>query len=107
MKINDLNKIIYFKEAAESLSYTRAADKLQTTTSTVQRSVALLEESLRTKLFIRKYRGLALTPEGKMFLDRVLKSMKELYLGEKELAERRQEPTNKLKILTTLGLAAD
>lgn len=107
MKINDLNKIFYFKEAAQALSYTKAAVKLSTTPSSVQRGVKGLEENLGHRLFIRKSKGLALTPEGKMYLDRVLKAIKELNLGEKELESKKQAPFNKLNILTTLGLAAD
>ncbi|OJX12075.1 MAG: hypothetical protein BGO77_07980 [Caedibacter sp. 37-49] len=107
MKINDLNKLIYFKEAAQSLSYTKAAFKLSTTPSSVQRGVKGLEENLGHKLFIRKSKGLALTPEGKMYFDRVLKAIKELNLAEKELASKKILPFNKLDILTTLGLAAD
>ncbi|AIL13908.1 hypothetical protein IM40_11275 (plasmid) [Candidatus Paracaedimonas acanthamoebae] len=107
MKINDLNKLIYFKEAAQLLSYTKASKKLDTTPSSVQRAVKGLEENLEHKLFVRKSKGLALTSEGKLYLDRVLKALKELQIAEKELESKKQDPLNKLKILTTLGLAAD
>ncbi|MBN9344392.1 MAG: hypothetical protein BGO76_08525 [Caedibacter sp. 38-128] len=107
MKISDLSKLIYFKEAAQVLSYTKAGQRLNTTPSSVQRAVKALEDDLGHKLFVRKWKGLALTPEGKMYLDRVLKALKELQLAEKELDAKKQTPLNKLKILTTLGLAAD
>jgi DNA-binding transcriptional LysR family regulator len=107
MKINDLNKLFYFKEAAELLNYTKVAQKLQASPSGIQQAVKALEDSLGHKLFIRKSKGLALTQEGKILYDRVTKSFKELNLAEKELASRVPVIIEKLKILTTPGQAAE
>lgn len=107
MKINDLNKMFYFKEAAELLNYTKAAQKLDASPSGVQQAVRALENSLGHQLFIRKSKGLALTPAGKILYDRVIKSFKELNLAERELASKKQEVIQKVKILTTPGLASE
>lgn len=107
MNFNDLHKLHYFKEAAETLNYTKTAQNLGASPSGVQQAVKSLEESIGHKLFIRKSKGLALTPEGKLLYGRTLNIMKELSLAEKELTSKIHEPISKLKILTTLGLAAD
>jgi DNA-binding transcriptional LysR family regulator len=107
MKINDLNKLFYFKEAAELLNYTKAAQKLQASPSGIQQAVRALENSLGHKLFIRKSKGLALTPGGRLLYDRVIKSFKELNMAEKELAAKKPEFVENLKILTTPGLASE
>lgn len=107
MKINDLNKLFYFKEAAELLNYTKAAQKLQASPSGIQQAVSALETSLGHKLFIRKSKGLALTPEGKILYDRVVNSFRELNLAEKELALKKPEVIQKIRILTTPGLSSE
>jgi DNA-binding transcriptional LysR family regulator len=107
MKINDLNKLFYFKEAAELLNYTKTAEKLQASPSGVQQAVRALEISIEQRLFIRKSKGLALTPAGKILYDRVIKLFKELDLAEKELASTKKEAIENIKILTTPGLASE
>lgn len=108
MKINEFNKIIYFKVTAEELSYTNAAKKLEATPSGIQKAVKSLEESLGVKLFIRKFRGLYLTPEGKILLDRAVKSLKELEIAEKELISKsRKISLKKIKIMTTSGMSSE
>lgn len=108
MKINEFNKILYFKVAAEELSYTKAAKKLEATPSGVQKAVKSLEESLSIKLFVRKFRGLYLTPEGKILLDRAIKSLKELEFAKKEiLSKRKKAEIKKIKLLTTPGMAGE
>ena len=107
MIINDLNLILYFKSAAEALNYTKAAQILGCTPSTVKKNVRALEIDLNIKLFTRKFRGLALTSEGKILFDRVKKGIKEFELAEKEIGLREHKTLASLKILTTPGQAAE
>jgi len=53
-----------FEAAARHLSFTRAADELFVTQSAVSRQVLALEQRLGVDLFVRRNRGLALTPAG-------------------------------------------
>jgi DNA-binding transcriptional LysR family regulator len=62
--------LMYFQEIAASLNLSRASEKLGISQPTLSLSVARLEEQLKTKIFYRRSRGLALTPAG----ERLLKS---------------------------------
>ncbi|RQW61110.1 LysR family transcriptional regulator [Vibrio viridaestus] len=55
-----------FHIAAESASFTEAADKLHITHGAVSKQIKLLEAHLSQALFYKKGRGLALTPEGEL-----------------------------------------
>ena len=52
----DLYQLKYFLEVARELSFTRAAAGLGVSPSAVSRSVALLERSVKKKLFARTKR---------------------------------------------------
>jgi DNA-binding transcriptional LysR family regulator len=60
----DLYQLKYFLEVARELSFTRAAENLGVSPSAVSRSVALLERSVKRKLFARTKRHVALTVFG-------------------------------------------
>jgi len=59
-----LNALRAFEVSARHLSFTRAAEELNVSQAAVSQQVKLLEERLRTPLFRRLPRGLALTDEG-------------------------------------------
>lgn len=63
-----LNALRAFETAARHLNMTRAAEELNVTPAAVSHQVVGLEEMLGGKLFIRKQRGLALTPLGEAYL---------------------------------------
>lgn len=56
-----------FESAARHLSMTVAADELNVTPGAVSLQIRELEEALGVTLFIRKTRGLALTPQGECY----------------------------------------
>jgi len=58
----------YFVAVAEELSFTRAALRLHAVQSTVSAGIKSLESDLRTTLFDRSTRAVALTPAGAAFL---------------------------------------
>ena len=66
-----LNPLHVFEAAARLSSFTRAADELGVTQSAVSRQVSRLEDYLGTRLFERRNRGIALTPEGRAYLDEI------------------------------------
>ena len=59
-----LNALLAFEAAARLGSVSRAATELHVTHGAVSRHIRALEEDLRTALFQRQGRGLALTPAG-------------------------------------------
>ena len=61
------NSLIVFEYAARQLSFTRAAEELRVTQAAVSRQVQLLEAHLGVRLFTRRHRAIALTPEGQHF----------------------------------------
>jgi len=63
-----LNALRAFEAAARHLSMTRAAAELNVTPAAVSHQVVGLEELLGGKLFVRKQRGLELTPLGEAYL---------------------------------------
>jgi DNA-binding transcriptional LysR family regulator len=60
----DLNHLRAFVGVGRELSFSAAAAKLEVPTSTVSRSIASLEETLRVQLFNRSTRHVSLTHEG-------------------------------------------
>ena len=66
-----LNALQVFVSAARAKNLTRAAERLHLTVSALSHQVRTLEQRLGYSLFKRGPRGLALTPEGSLLLDRV------------------------------------
>ncbi len=63
----DLRRLRYFLEAADELSFRRAAEKLDIAQSALSRQIAALEEELGVDLFERRYTGARLTEAGRTF----------------------------------------
>lgn len=63
------NKIKSFLTLAETRSFTKAARQLYMSQQAVSRCVALLEEELNAKLFVRTTRSVELTSAGRMYYD--------------------------------------
>ncbi len=66
-----LNALQVFVTAARAQNMTRASERLHLTESALSHQVRLLEPRVGCKLFVRGPRGLKLTPEGALLLDRV------------------------------------
>jgi DNA-binding transcriptional LysR family regulator len=93
-----LKGIEAFVAAAESGSFTAAADRLNLTTSAISKAVARLESRLDCKLFTRTTRRLALTDEGTAFYATCSSVLKELADAEAVLAAHGSEPIGRLRI---------
>jgi DNA-binding transcriptional LysR family regulator len=65
----DMDLLRSFVTIAETNSFTRAADRLYRTQSTVSLQIKRLEEQLRCPLFDRTSRSVRLTPQGEILLD--------------------------------------
>jgi LysR family transcriptional regulator, glycine cleavage system transcriptional activator len=66
-----LNALQVFVVAARAQNMTRAAERLHLTVSALSHQVRLLEQRLGFDVFVRGPRGLKLTPEGGLLLQRV------------------------------------
>lgn len=85
----DINLEYYksFYYAAKELNYTRAAEKLFVSQSSVSQSIASLEKALNTKLFFRSGKNMELTSEGKLLYSYVSQAMNLIIQGEKAISD--------------------
>ena len=85
----DYPKICAFCEIAGCLSFTEAASRLYTTQSSLSKSIASLEKTLKCQLFVRSNRHVTLTPAGE-YLYNYFKKM----LHDTEIAAARAQEIN-------------
>lgn len=93
-----------FEAAARRLSFTLAAQELFVTQSAVSRQVQALEEFLGVKLFERRHKALALTPEGQAY-----HRAAEAALGQLRAATQRLRESTRghvLTVTTTVSFAS-
>ncbi len=67
----ELRQLRTFRSVAELGSLSKAADRLRIAQPALSRQIKLLEHELRTPLFVRNGRGMALTDAGKVLLARI------------------------------------
>jgi DNA-binding transcriptional LysR family regulator len=99
----DWDKLRIFHTAAESGSFTHAADRLSMSQSAVSRQVSALEDDLGLKLFIRHARGLVLTEVGEQLFRTAHRMHWELQQVESAMTESQEVPTGPLLVTTTVG----
>lgn len=67
----DLRQLEYFQTVSQLNSFTKAAKKLHVAQPSITTAIAKLETDLGIRLFDRAQKKIALTAEGRIFLDRV------------------------------------
>jgi DNA-binding transcriptional MerR regulator len=72
----DLQQLRYFVAVANHLNFSKAAKQLYVTQPTISHQIAVLEEQLGAKLFLRDKRSVHLTPAGEIFLKEAEKIIK-------------------------------
>src|SRR5690606_24060888 len=102
----DWDKLRIFHTAAESGSFTHAAEKLGMSQSAVSRQISALEEDLGLKLFIRHARGLVLTEVGEQLFRTAHRMHWELQQVETQMSESQEVPTGPLVVPTTVGIGS-
>lgn len=83
----NLRQLYYFKTIAELEHYTRAAEKLFVSQSSLSHAIQELESELNVKFFEKKGRNVELTKYGQLFLPYVQKSLSTLEAGIDKLAD--------------------
>ncbi len=92
----DLDLYRVFCVVAREGSLTRAAEKLHITQSAVSQAVKQLESQLDTTLFLRRHKGMELTPIGRMVIDDAQKGVT-LLDGVQSIVESRSDRDNGTK----------
>ena len=77
----NLRQLYYFKAIAELEHYTRAAEKLYVSQSSLSHSIQELEDELNVEFFVKRGRNVELTKYGKLFLPYVQKTLETLETG--------------------------
>jgi DNA-binding transcriptional LysR family regulator len=85
-------------------SFTRAADKLETSPANVTRYVSELEEALGARLLNRTSRRLSLTETGKTLCDRALSILEDVAEAEAVASTATIQPRGRLRINAPLSL---
>lgn len=96
--MNLVDGIEAFVKIADLGSFAAAARELNISPSAVSKLVSKTEEELGTRLLNRNTRGLSLTPEGEMFLERSRVILDELTAAKEELSSVSGEPRGKLRV---------
>lgn len=97
-KLELLNGIAFFVQAADTRSFSEAGRSLGISSSAVGKSVSRLEERLGVRLFHRSTRSITLTAEGALFLERCRRILSEIEAAELELSETQRGPKGRLRI---------
>jgi LysR family glycine cleavage system transcriptional activator len=103
-RLPSLNGLRAFEAAARHLSFTQAASELNVTQTAISHQIRRLEEELGIRLFIRKNRALALTPQARDYLPGVRAAFNDLRLATDRLL--RKDDDNVLTISTLASHAA-
>jgi LysR family transcriptional regulator, glycine cleavage system transcriptional activator len=103
-RLPSLNGLRAFEAAARHLSFTQAASELNVTQTAISHQIRRLEEELGLRLFIRKNRALALTPQARDYLPGVRAAFNDLRLATDRLLRKGDD--NILTVSTLASLAA-
>jgi DNA-binding transcriptional LysR family regulator len=95
--------ITAFVAVARSSGFSAASRSLGTPVANVSRKVALLEEALGVRLFVRTTRHVALTEGGKRYFEACSRVLDDLRDADEEVAGEYREPKGDLTLTAPLG----
>lgn len=95
---SELNSIPVFVAAAESVSFSQAAEKLYVTRSAVAKTISRLEERLGVTLFNRTTRSQSLTDEGSLYYESCRRALNEIKMAEDILEGGKLQASGKLRV---------
>lgn len=99
-------KLSYLDEIARSGSIRKAADRLNVSSSAINRQILALEEELGVPLFERMPRGLRLTAAGELYVEHVRQVLKDYARLETRIRGLRLPQAGQVTLVTTVGLAS-
>ena len=97
----ELRHLRYFTALAESLNFTRAAERLHVTQSTLSHQIRQLEDELGKPLFDRRSKRVGLTEAGESFLAYATQALAVIDQGLSELKRPAPSITGTVRIGTT------
>lgn len=97
----ELRHMRYFLAIAETLNFTRAAEKVHVTQSTLSHQIRQLEEELGQPLFARIGKKVVITEAGQNFHEHVVPIMRQVDQAVGALKEAPQELRGELRIAAT------
>ena len=89
-----------FTRVVDSGSFTAAAATFDAAPSQMSRAINELEAHLRVRLLARTTRSLALTPLGRVYLDRCKQILSDIASAEDEVTAAHQQPSGTLRIIS-------
>ena len=93
----ELSQLRTFREVADALSFTRAAQKLNMTQSAVSHQIKALELELGEPLFIRAKRGVRLSDAGKLALEYAARIIEEADALRERISGHDHEPRGRVR----------
>lgn len=97
----ELRHLRYFDAVAETLNFTRAAERLHVTQSTLSHQVKQLEEELGTPLFDRGGKRVRMTEAGEILRSHMTPALAQIDLGLQALRTPAQAVTGSIRLGTT------
>lgn len=96
----DIDKLSYFFAAAELQNFTKAAQACHIAQTTMSKYIAVLEQELGCRLFVRSHKAARLTPQGQQFYDG-MKGIEEQYQALCQRIQRAGGQELRIGMLTT------
>lgn len=99
-------KLLYLDEIARCGSIRKAADRLNVSSSAINRQILALEEELGVPLFERLPRGLRLTAAGELCVEHIRGVLKDYARLETRIRALKMPQAGQVSLVTTVGLAS-
>jgi LysR family transcriptional regulator, cyn operon transcriptional activator len=97
----ELRHLRYFDAVAETLNFTRAAERLHVTQSTLSHQIKQLEEELGTPLFDRSGKHVRMTEAGEILRSHMTPALEQIDLGVQALRQPGEAITGSIRLGTT------
>jgi DNA-binding transcriptional LysR family regulator len=97
------NALRVFSQVVESGGFSRAAERLDLSTTAVSRQVAELEAHLQTRLLNRTTRRLSLTESGQAFYGRAVQLLHDLQEAEQEASKAAITPRGTIRLTASVN----
>jgi DNA-binding transcriptional LysR family regulator len=94
----ELSQLRTFRVVAETLNFTRAAERLGLTQSAVSHQIKSLETELGEPLFIRAKRGVKLSPAGQAALEHAVRLLDEAEALRERVAGGEHSPAGRVRV---------